>query len=326
LNSQIFLQDANEIRQKINRYLMDLVPCEPESLYIPVRKILGAGGKRVRPILSAFAAGINSTDDSWLPAAAAVELLHTFTLVHDDIMDNAATRRGLPAVHVQFGTNAAILSGDVLIALAQESLSKMDSLFAARMIAEFAIGFRMVCEGQALDKEYETRENISIAEYLAMIDLKTAKVLELAAVLGALAGSEVYLEEIRSFAHHLGLAFQIGDDLLDLTATHAELGKTIGGDILEGKRTFLFVTAMEIYDQLAETDQALLDRIRNRAAKPDDVETARQLFDRIGVLSSAKRAKKDQTVQAKNALGAIPGGVARDRLDAFSDFLLERAG
>ncbi|HWF44720.1 MAG TPA: polyprenyl synthetase family protein [Candidatus Kapabacteria bacterium] len=326
MNSKIFLQDANEIRQKINRYLIDFVPSEPESLYTPVRKILQAGGKRVRPILTAFAAGINSMDDSWLPAAAAVELLHTFTLIHDDIMDNASTRRGLPTMHIQYGTNVAILSGDVLIALAQESLSKLDSPFVPHIIAEFANGFRMVCEGQALDKEYETRENISVTEYLAMIDLKTAKVLELAAVLGTLGGSGTYLEEIRSFAHHLGLAFQIGDDLLDLTATHAELGKTIGGDILEGKRTFLFVTAMKTYNQLAETDRNLLDRIRNRTANPDDVGAARLLFERIGVLSSAQRAKIDQTFQAKTALEAIPSGEARDRLDAFSDYLLERAG
>jgi len=319
------LEDLQElISQSVDKLTF---PVHPAELYEPISYILSIGGKRMRPALLLMACDLfgGNIDDALSPALA-IEVFHNFTLMHDDIMDNAATRRGLPTVHVQFGTNAAILSGDVLIALAQESLSKMGSSFASRMIAEFANGFRMVCEGQALDKEYETRENISVAEYLAMIDLKTAKVLELAGVLGALSGTGEYLEEIRSLAHHLGLAFQIGDDLLDLTATHAELGKTIGGDILEGKRTFLFVTAMETYDQLTETDRALLDRIRNRAANPDDVGTARLLFDRIGVLSSAQRAKKDQTVLAKNALGAIPAGVARDRLDAFSDYLLERAG
>ena len=310
---------------KIDRYLLELVPNEPSGLYKPVFDTLSAGGKRVRPILTALAAGLTITNDAWLPAAAAVELLHTFTLVHDDIMDNAATRRGQPTTHVRYGTNAAILSGDVLIALAQESLARMNSQSLPNTIAEFGHAFRMVCEGQALDKEYETRDNISTVEYLHMIDLKTSKVLELAAVFGALAGGGTYVEELRAFARHLGLAFQIGDDLLDLTANHSAFGKTIGGDILEGKRTMLFVTAMDHYSSLPANNRSLLDRIRDRRATPEDITPARELFQSLGVLEAASEAAKNETSKAKDALLRIPASTGRDRLDAFSDYLLERA-
>ena len=286
--------------------------------------MLQAGGKRVRPLLTALAAGPNTEDDFWLSAACAVELLHTFTLVHDDIMDNATTRRGQPTTHVAYGVNTAILSGDVIIALAVQELARTKSPNVARMIEEFGLAFGLVCEGQALDKDFEHRDDVTVEEYLHMIDLKTSKVLELAAVLGALAGDPTYAEDLRRFAHHLGLAFQISDDLLDLTADEASFGKTIGGDILEGKRTLLFVCAAQHYTELVGEDRALMERIRDRSARTDDIPHARKLFDRLGVLAIAERMAAEESEKAKSALTRIPAVQGREYLEAFCDRLLGR--
>ncbi len=314
-------------RTAIESYLAGLVPAEPASLYDPVRHVIEAGGKRIRPILTSLTFAIGSADKSaWLPVAAAVELLHTFTLVHDDIMDNADSRRGRPTTHVQFGSNAAILSGDVIIALALESLAKGGYSLIARMLEEFALGFRLVCDGQALDKDFELRSDIGPADYLHMIDLKTSKIIEMSAVLGVLAsGDATHVETARAFALHSGLAFQILDDLLDLTADEASFGKTIGGDILEGKRTYLFVDAMSHYDEATPGEQALLTRIGARVAVKEDVELAREAFARLGVLNRASSAAREQTELAQRALNALPDSLATSRLRLFSNRLLGRS-
>ncbi len=316
---------AESLRVHIEQYLATSVPPGLPSLYDPVRDMLTAGGKRVRPLLTALAAGPDAPSDHWLPAACAVELLHTFTLVHDDIMDNAASRRGRPTTHVAYGVNTAILSGDVIIALATESLARTTSPTVHFMLEEFGLAFRRVCEGQALDKEFELRDDLTVEEYLHMIDLKTSKVLELAAVLGALAVESSHKEDLRAFAHHLGLAFQISDDLLDLTADQAAFGKTIGGDIVEGKRTLLFVCATEHYSRMNVQQRALMDRIRDHAATAEDVPLARELFSTLGVLTSAERIAKQETDRAKAALGRVPVSEARQHLEVFCDRLLGRS-
>jgi geranylgeranyl diphosphate synthase type II len=158
-----------------------------------------------------------------------------------------------------------------------------------------------------------------------MIDLKTSRVLELAAVLGALSGDARHIESLRTFAHHLGLAFQISDDLLDLTGDEASFGKSIGGDIVEGKRTLLFVLATEYSAGMAGADRELLNRIRDRSASASDVPSARDLFDRLGVLDEASRMAADQTRLAKNALEGIQPRADIALLRDFSDYLLRRS-
>jgi geranylgeranyl diphosphate synthase type II len=311
----------------ISSYLERLVPSEPKSLYDPVRYVLNAGGKRVRPVLTALAARATHDDPGslWLPAAAAVELLHTFTLVHDDIMDNAPSRRGLDTVHVRYGSNDAILSGDVLIALSVESLSRSEH--SDRMLAEYATAFRRVCEGQALDKEFETRNDIRLADYLRMIELKTSAVLEFAAVAGAYSAPQprlMAIESLRTFARHAGIAFQINDDLLDLTSDKAEFGKRVGGDILEGKRTYLLVSAMEMLGQLASAERSLIERIAARRASEEDIQPAREVMSRIGVLEQAGSAAAAETGMALEALDAIPASAACEDLRGFAMALLTR--
>ena len=320
--------DAIEV---IDPRLATLVPAEPDSLYGPIREVLQAGGKRIRPFLTLLATDVernsgtlHDSDEAALNAACAVEFLHTFTLVHDDIMDNAATRRGRPTVYAAYGTSAAILSGDALIALANEALARITSPNLGQMMAEFGLGFRCVCEGQALDKAFENRDTIRVAEYLEMIDLKTAKIIELAAVLGSVAGGGRFIKPLRSFAHHLGLAFQINDDLLDLIGDERTFGKTSGGDILEGKRTFLFAAVMEGYTSLAGDDRNLIDRIRDRQAILEDIPRVRVLLMRLGVLEHARAAAAEETRCAEASLGAIPESPARERLREFGRSLLGR--
>jgi geranylgeranyl diphosphate synthase type II len=309
----------NQLKIEIEQYLASQIPEQPRSLYDPVRSSIAFGGKRARPILTALAAGIGTPPSDWLPGATAVELLHTFTLVHDDIMDNATLRRGKPAVHVAYGSNAAILSGDVIIALATECLAQ--STEAKSMIAEFSIGFRGVCEGQALDKDFETRDDITMSDYLTMIELKTSRIFELSAVLGAIAGGGVHREELRRYARELGLAFQLQDDLLDLIGT-PDFGKTIGGDILEGKRTALFVLAMDRYNDCSNKERDLLDRLREHRATIEDVAPIRELFKRLGVLETVAGMISIHTNRAVEQLSIITDVEMREGLIDYSKQLL----
>jgi geranylgeranyl diphosphate synthase type II len=316
---------AEKMRREIEQALAKIVPSTPTSLYDPVRHILGAGGKRVRPILtglSAKAAG-SGPNNSWITAAVAIELLHTFTLVHDDIMDKAESRRGKPTVHTEFGIDAAILSGDVMVALALQSLSR-HAEHSHELVEEFSLGFRRVCEGQAYDKEFETRHDISMDDYREMILLKTSSIFELSAVLGAYAASGRLVEPLRQFARHTGLAFQMLDDLLDLTADHAAFGKTIGGDILEGKRTFLYVEAMDQYARMTPEEKALMDRIAAHLATVNDIAVARILFEKLGVLETTRSMIQKETELAQLALEKVPAQKDRAALVAFSDYLLGR--
>jgi geranylgeranyl diphosphate synthase type II len=325
VKSHHFSYLVTDLQSKIEEYLVACVPQEPASLYEPVRTTLYNGGKRVRPQLTALTYRLTAEDDGWVRAGVAVELLHTFTLLHDDIMDNAETRRGKPAVHATYGLNAAILSGDVIVALATEALAKCRTGDPTALFAEFGSAFQAVCEGQALDKEFETRDDITVDEYLHMIDLKTAKVIELAATLGAIAGGGRYLEQARRFAHHLGISFQIRDDLLDLTADQASFGKTIGGDILEGKRTILFALASARQSEFKHEERSLFERIRTRSTTTNDISSARAMFERLGVLSEAARLARISTERAMAELEGLPASEARKDLSEFAGWLLARA-
>jgi geranylgeranyl diphosphate synthase type II len=324
LDTNRFASSLDWLRTLINNYVEGLIPHEPVGLYEPVKAAIASGGKRARPILTACCAGDAGLDEHvWLPASASVELLHTFTLVHDDIMDNAATRRNRPTTHMAYGLNTAILAGDTIVALALESLAKSDSPRIGEMMVEFGAAFRGVCEGQALDKDFENRDEVSLNDYFGMIELKTSRIFELAAVLGALVGEADHLESYRLFARHIGLAFQLQDDLLDLTGGE-EFGKTIGGDILEGKRSVLFVLAMESYGKTENEERAMLDRLRDRIATADDIAPIRWLFARLGVLERTADLARESDEHAMKYLQQIDDLEQREKLIGFSQLLLGR--
>jgi len=318
-----FLKNTESVRKHIELRLAELIPDSPKSLYDPIRYALESGGKRIRPVLS-YLGSLSNPKSDWLPAACAVELLHSFTLVHDDIMDNADSRRGKPTLHKKYDDNTAILAGDAIIALAEESLSSARYDYAREMFSEFAFGFRSVCEGQAYDKEFESRSDVTTEDYFRMIDLKSAKMLELAAVLGAYSAGGESVEAVREFANHTGIAFQIRDDLLDLTADEAAFGKTIGGDILEGKRTFLFVTAAEMFDSLPEAGQALMLKIGERKALVSDIAVAKKLFAEHDIIRQAEDRIEGETIIARNRLDEIASEEVKQGLLEFSEYLLGR--
>lgn len=238
-------------REEINRLVEDYVaspefPAQPRGLYEPMEYALGAGGKRLRPNLVLMAYNVFAPDvERALPAAAALEMFHTFTLLHDDIMDNAPVRRGVPSVYNKWGANTAILSGDAMMIWAYRLLEQTPHL--AKVLHEFNRLASEVCEGQQMDMDFEGREDVTLAEYMEMIRLKTAVLMAGAAKIGAIAaGADAAdAEAVYKYGLELGFAFQLQDDYLDIYGTTETLGKKIGGDIAEGKKTFLTITAME---------------------------------------------------------------------------------
>ena len=252
------MQDTERLLASVENYLAQQeLPSEPEKLYAPIGYSLSGGGKRLRPMLLMLTRGIFSDrPERAMPAAAAVEVFHNFTLLHDDIMDNAAMRRGKPSVAARWGRNVAILSGDAMLIWAYRLLGQVEPALLPRILAEFnemAIG---VCEGQQYDMDYEERQKVSVVEYMRMIELKTSVLLGGAVVIGALLGGATAEDcaRMRKFAIELGLAFQLQDDLLDSYGDE-RLGKPIGGDILEGKQTYLMITAMS---RASEEDREVL--------------------------------------------------------------------
>ncbi|TYZ11453.1 polyprenyl synthetase family protein [Hymenobacter lutimineralis] len=219
---------------------------QPISLYEPIRYIMGLGGKRIRPLLTLLGAHLFTDDlDAIVKPALATEVFHNFTLLHDDLMDQAPLRRGQATVHEKWNPNVAILSGDVMLVRAYELLFDIRPELLAHVLRRFSQTAAEVCEGQQWDMNFETETEVSIAQYLDMIRLKTAVLLGFALELGALLGgaSREDADHLRQFGVGIGLAFQLRDDLLDVYGDAATFGKRVGGDIVSDKKTYLLLTA-----------------------------------------------------------------------------------
>ncbi len=224
----------------------------PSELYDPVNYIMELGGKRLRPVLTMMSYQLFASDvDKVLPAAHAVELFHNFSLVHDDIMDAAPLRRGRPTVHERYDRNTAILSGDVMLIYVYDFLTRVgDPVVQAALFRVFNRVAIEVCEGQQLDMNFERRTDVRIEEYIDMIGKKTAALIAGALELGALAAGagEEDVERLSAFGRHIGIAFQLQDDILDTFGDPEKFGKKIGGDIVQNKKTFLVIKALEVAD------------------------------------------------------------------------------
>jgi geranylgeranyl diphosphate synthase, type II len=291
------------------------------------RYVLNGGGKRIRGVivlLGCEAAG--GTVRRALDAAAAVEVMHNFTLVHDDIMDHALTRRGRPTVHTRWDLNTALLAGDVLLGLSYESLLKTKP--GPGVVGLLTRGLLEVCEGQALDMEFAARDGVSLRQYFQMIEKKTARLISLSAELGGtMAGApERSTAALRMFGFHLGRAFQIQDDLLDVTADERAFGKVIGGDILERKKTFLLLTAEA---RLRGRDRALLRSLmlapeRGGSEGRRIVGEVTALYHRYGVLDSARAGITRESRRAALALDALPASRASRMLRWLAAALVHR--
>jgi geranylgeranyl diphosphate synthase type II len=298
----------------------------PARLYEPTGYVLSGGGKRIRAVLVMLAAeAVGGDGRRALDGGVAVEMLHNFTLVHDDIMDRAATRRGRATVHTKWDEGTAILVGDVMIGLAGQILMKEAPKRAVELMDAFSRGIIDVCEGQMLDKEFETRASVTLDDYLGMIAMKTGRLAEMAAEVGGLIGDGTpeQIDALRSYARHIGQAFQIQDDLLDITADEAELGKRIGGDIIEGKRTYLLVRALE---RVANgEDRRLLNRlVENKGLPAERIADMRDLYARHGLLDLAQEDVRSSIARAALSLEAFPDAPGRQMLLWFAEMLMNR--
>ena len=266
-------------------------PEEPEQLYAPIIYSMSGGGKRLRPVLLLLTAeAFGGSLEEAMPAAMAVEVFHNFTLLHDDIMDNAAVRRGKPSVFAKWGENVAILSGDAMLITAYKHLARVGSAHLGRAMQLFNDMALEVCEGQQYDMDFESKDRVSVVDYIQMIERKTSALLSGSAMIGAtLAGAaDEDIKKIYRFATELGLAFQLQDDMLDSYGDEA-LGKKIGGDILEGKQTYLMVQALS---HATEEEREVLRTTHKRCdiSDAEKIATVKALYDKLEV----KRATEQQ--------------------------------
>jgi geranylgeranyl diphosphate synthase type II len=314
-----------EAKAKIDGLLSEVMKGrEPRSLYEPADYIMDSPGKRLRPILVMFSArAVGGSFDEVINASLAVEMLHNFTLVHDDIMDNSDKRRGRPTLHIKYDLSTAILTGDVLLAAAYEYLQK-DLKGNAKAVEHFTKGLIDVCEGQSLDKDFEIREEVTLSEYIEMIGKKTAALSQMCCAVGSIlgGGSKEEVEALSKFGFLLGLAFQIQDDLLDVIADSTALGKPVGGDILEGKKTFLFLKALE---KAKNQDYEMLrNLVITKGAKPDEIQLYRDLYERLGILEDAGNEVEKLTIEALELLTVLKNEEDIEIFTSLANALLRR--
>ena len=303
-------------------------PEEPQQLYAPIAYILSLGGKRLRPVLALLSAdAFNQKATAALPAALAVELFHNFTLMHDDIMDEAPLRRGKPTVHTKWDNNTALLSGDALLIAAYQALEHYEASLHSqltRLLSQTAIE---VCEGQQYDMDFEKLQGVTETQYLQMIDLKTAVLLGCSLKMGALVAQAALdaADALYDFGRTLGIAFQIQDDYLDAFGDPKTFGKQVGGDIIENKKTMLYHQTL----QLGTTDQKerLLALFATQPAEPGEkIQEVCALF----TASGAKKACADKVAfYTHQALGHLEGlslrPQGREALEQFAKALMARS-
>lgn len=305
-----------------------VVAKDPISLYEPIQYILSLGGKRIRPLMLLHTHKIFGGDvQSALPLAAAVEVFHNFTLMHDDIMDNASMRRGQATVHEKYDTNTAILSGDLMLIQAFGLIGKCsDNSAYAEIMSTFNEMSVQLCEGQQLDVDFESRNDVEIDEYIHMITYKTSVLIAAAMKMAAQhAGASIEDQEhIYQFGKNIGIAFQMQDDILDSFGEKAAVGKRIGGDIIEGKKTYLYIKALELSDdkQKLELVNLMNDPHIEDQRKIDDV---LKIFNNTHVRVYADQVKEAYRDLAFSHLAAI-NIEEKDRagLKEFGQYLLDR--
>jgi len=322
LFKNIYKRELNEVDKKIALIFKKM---KPRSLYDPSEFIMKSGGKRLRPMLvlfSAWAAGGKFA--AVMNAAIAVELIHNFTLVHDDIMDNAAKRRNRLTVHNKYDLNTAILTGDNLIPIAYDFLLKDIKNGSLKIVSDFTKAIRIVCEGQSLDEDFEIRNEVSIREYKEMISKKTAALLEMSCSIGAqlVADDKRVVRKLENYGRSLGMAFQLQDDLLDLTANETKFGKVPGGDLIEGKKTFLLLNALEIAG--GKDLKEIKKLIKNRGINPEEVGKFREMFIRLGVVENTRKQIKLYTNKAIKNLSGMPNEEAANLLTWLAHELTAR--
>ncbi|MDF2437416.1 MAG: polyprenyl synthetase family protein [Bacteroidota bacterium] len=301
----------------------------PKELYEPIEYIMSLGGKRMRPVLVLMACDFFDGDvNAALHPSIAIELFHNFTLVHDDIMDKAPLRRGKQTVHEKWNDNIAILSGDAMMVRAYQELCKADVKLLPVLLEIFSDTAAKVCEGQQLDMNYESVSKVSIPNYIKMIELKTAVLLGGALKMGALIGGarEEDAQKLYNFGKHIGIAFQLQDDILDVYADADKFGKQKGGDIIANKKTYLLLKAME----MSESNRYLKEELQQWIAAPhfeprEKVEAVTNIYNFLNVKELARAEMKKQYDAAMSCLKDIPvSEEKKNALIGFADSLMVR--
>ncbi len=298
---------------------------EPKGLYEPIGYTLASGGKRIRPTLAMIASALfGGKEEEVLPAALALEVFHNFTLLHDDVMDRAEVRRGRPTVHVKWNDNTAILSGDQMLIEAYKLLSKVPADKLPQVLQWFNDMATGICEGQQYDVDFEQMKEVSIADYMKMIELKTSVLLAYALKIGGyIAGASPSQQEaLYQFGLHIGLAFQIQDDILDVYGDPKTFGKAIGGDICCNKKTFILLTAFEKADAASkeELQKWLLVSDQNQ----EKIAAVTALYDRLGVRAAGEAAMEEHTALALAQLDTLPQNEATAQLRSLAERLATR--
>ena len=313
----------------LNDFLTDInIPTEPKNLYEPINYILSIGGKRMRPILTLMSAEIFDCDyKKAFQAATAVELFHNFSLIHDDIMDDAPLRRGNQTVHEKWNVNTGILSGDALLILAYQFFENYEAPIFRSLAKIFSKTALEVCEGQQLDVDFELRDDVAIEEYILMIKYKTAVLVGAALKMGAIVAetSDKNADLIYNFGLNLGIAFQLQDDYLDAFGDPLTFGKQVGGDIIENKKTYLFLKALELADQQTKNQLANLFSIKPIDPK-QKIETVKEYFVSTGAAIETQELIKKYTLAAFETLKGLDVSESKKQsLIDFGNLLMNRS-
>lgn len=301
LDLSVFQQEFLDYKkaQIINR--------EPTNLYEPIAYILSLGGKKIRPVLTLMAASLFSNDyKKALPAAYAVEMFHNFTLVHDDIMDDAPLRRGEKTVHEKWNLNTGILSADAMLILAYQYFENYPPEIFQQLAKLFSKTAIEVCDGQQLDVDFETRNDVTIEEYIKMISLKTSVLIGAALKMGAIVGKadEADAEKLYEFGLNLGISFQLQDDFLDTFGNPETFGKQVGGDIIENKKTFLYLKTLEV---ASIEDKNLLHQFYEIKLNKNEekIKNVKEIFSKNNIQSYSEELIRNYTQKAFAVLHTI---------------------
>jgi len=299
---------------------------QPPTLYEPIRYLMSLGGKRLRPLLVLMAYGIYKKDfRSIAKYAIAVEAFHNFTLMHDDIMDNAPLRRGNVTVHEKWNVNTAILSGDVMLVRVYEMLSTLDPMHLPEVLKVFSQCASEVCEGQQLDMDFEHRMDVSATEYLQMIRKKTAVLLgfslELGAILSNASGHDRKL--LRDFGINVGIGFQLKDDLLDAYADPKKFGKQVGGDILANKKTYLLILALQLAKGKQQRELQFWMAAK-KYKKQEKIESVKSIFDELSIPELTDRKIKGYFNKGLTTLDVLGSSQDVSQLKTFAIQLISR--
>ena len=308
---------------------------EPYGLYEPIEYTLAAGGKRVRPQLAMIASRMfDGKDESVMPAALALEVFHNFTLLHDDVMDKADMRRGRPTVHVKWNENTAILSGDQMLIEAYKLLSGVPADKLPKVLQLFNQMATEICEGQQYDVDFESQEQVALDDYLLMIRLKTSVLLANALQIGAyIAGADEQAQDaLYQFGIAVGLAFQIQDDILDVWGDPQTFGKAVGGDISCNKKTFVYLTALQLATTLNHSTQPLnhstqlLNHWYSQVLEDntEKIAAVKAIFEQLGVREACEVVVAQYTQSALEILDTLPQNTATEQLRQLANKLHTR--